>query len=419
MTPVRIIDGTYTAKTYKPGLTFPYRIAIPETESSSYALLVEHDGQNNANVHALLRLAEEGAAPYTVSIGVSPGYLIMPDGTTRDMRLNSYDLFDREYSDFLVYELIPHITDTYAIVIDPRPEYHIISGGSSGGISAFCAAWFHPEVFRCVYMSSPSFLAMGRGNEIPYLIRKYETKPLRIYEEYSENEPNDYFGGSYAIDIEARDALTFAGYDFTYVYFPGEGHCSQYRNEDSAYVRMKWLLRNEPITYQHSPRVNVLLPEHAEWKPADVFPVIESPTHAQLSPLYRHVVPSADGLAWYAADPEDDIIYQYINRDRIRTEDRLLHAMLHTIPRTGIRGAIDMAVDKTDRLYVLTSIGIQCVRAYGLIDIILGLPDNTEPLAVAVTDALYVKTAGGCYKRALHEACTAAVTERRHISYYD
>ena len=37
-----------------------------------------------------------------------------------------------------------------------------------------------------------------------------------------------------------------------------------------------------------------------------------------------------------------------------------------------VKGAIDMAVDHTDRLFVLTEMGIQCVRSFGLIDVTAG-----------------------------------------------
>ena len=79
-----------------------------------------------------------------------------------------------------------------------------------------------------------------------------------------------------------------------------------------------------------------------------------------------------------------------------------------------------MAVDRADRLYVLTAIGIQCVRSYGLIDVILDLPDASKPLGIAVADALYVKTENGIYKRALCAVCTEDTEEkRRFVSYYD
>ena len=213
MTEIRYEKGVLTGQTYKPGVRFEFQVAIPCAKVDSFALMVDHDGQNDAHVAVLRQLADEGKAPYCVCVGVCPGSRPMADGSLRYMRLNSYDLFDSEYGDFLVYELIPYISRTFGINFSDSPDLHAVGGGSSGGISAFTVAWFHPDYFHRVYMSSPSFLAMGRGNEIPVLIRKCETKPLRIYEEWSENEPNAYFGWIRPIDEEAAAALTFAGYD--------------------------------------------------------------------------------------------------------------------------------------------------------------------------------------------------------------
>lgn len=79
-----------------------------------------------------------------------------------------------------------------------------------------------------------------------------------------------------------------------------------------------------------------------------------------------------------------------------------------------------MAVDRADRLYVLTAIGIQCVRSFGLIDVILELPDATDPIGIAVTDALYVKTANGIYRRELQSICIEeSAAKRKFASYYD
>ena len=419
MTELNYIDGHIIGRNYKPGLHFDFRIAVPVCEAEEVALLVEHDGLNDANVNALLRLADEGAAPYCISVGVAPGNLPMSDGSQRNMRMNSDDLFDREYGDFLVYELLPYITETYSLRISSSPDLHLISGGSSGGISAFVVAWFHPDYFRRVYMSSPSFLAMGRGNEIPYLIRKYETKPLRIYEEYSENEPNDYFGWSRAIDEEARAALLFANYDFRCEYFPGEGHCSRYRDENEAYRRMKWLFGAASGSC-NSPRVNQVIPTDSRWERCEAFPASRTHERTALDDRFDMTAASNDGLAWYCANRHEDIVYMF-PADATGADARgLLHAALHTIPRYEPKGAIDMAVDRSDRLFVLTAIGIQCVRSYGLIDVILALPDESAPLAVAVTDALYVKTEQGIYRRTL---CDASLTEnaerRRFVSYYD
>ena len=94
--------------------------------------------------------------------------------------------------------------------------------------------------------------------------------------------------------------------------------------------------------------------------------------------------------------------------------------MLHTIPHQKIKGAIDMAVDKTDRLFALTEIGIQCVRTFGAIDVILDLPDNSNAQRIAITDALYVQTENGIYKRELcKEHITESEEKRQQTNYYD
>ena len=274
-------------------------------------------------------------------------------------------------------------------------------------------------------MSSPSFLAMGRGNEIPYLIRKYETKPLRIYEEYSENEPNDYFGWSRAIDEETREALAFAGYDFKCAYFPEEGHGSRYRQIDEAYLRNEWIWRDWNVAKitapRNSSRIDKVITAESRWEICDIFPSKENTAPpAALSEHFDKVVLSNDGQAWYVANTNDDVVLMFVNGGKISTEKGLLHATLHTIPGIYPKGAIDMAVDTADRLFVLTSIGVQCVRSFGLIDVILDLPDRAIPLEIAVSDALYVRTESGIYKRVLCEVCTKSDEQpRKFVSYYD
>lgn len=424
MTNIKIIQGSLVGTRYKPDIQFDFVISIPEKNVEEYALLIEHDGQNDANVNSILKLADEGKAPYCVSIGVKPGNLVMADGTVRGMRMNSYDLFDREYADFIVYELIPYISVTYTLKFSSSPDMHMVSGGSSGGISAFVIAWFHPEYFHRIYMSSPSFLAMGRGNEIPYLIRKYETKPFRVYQEMSENEPNDYFGWSGGIDQETDRGLIFAGYDYRSERFLGEGHCSRRRDQEEAYKRNEWLWNDYKIKPVKAPansaRVDKVIPFGSRWERCETYPKKNPLDIPKALEFYETVVLSADKLAWYAANKTDDVVYMHLANDKISTEKRILHATLHTIPRIYPKGAIAMATDAVDRLYVLTAIGIQCVRSFGLIDVILDLPDNSEPVDIAITDALYVKTEQGVYCRALCDDCTDfANLTRKYAGYYD
>lgn len=424
MTEIRKEIGSLTGKKYKPGMLFKFELAIPMAGAEKFAMLVDHDGLHESNVSSMRALADEGKAPYCVNIGVKPGRMVLPDGTVRDMRMNSYDLFDREYSDFLVYELIPYIAEEYSLNFYENADMRMVSGGSSGGISAFAIAWFHPEYFHRVYMSSPSFLSMGRGNELPYLIRKYETKPLRVYEEISEEEPNDYFGWSRGIDEETAKGLQFAKYDFECKYFPGEGHCSRYNNEESAYERNEWLWRDwdtKPIIAPaNSKRVDRVIPQGSKWEECSDFPEAAEVTVPEELSSYGKVVLSNDKIAYYCANKNEDIVYSHMNYGELSSEKRLLHATLHTIPRFEPKGAIDMAVSRTDRLFVLTSIGVQCVRSYGLVDVMLDLPDGATPLEIAVTDKLYVRTEAGIYCRELCSDCvTDSEEKRKNISYYD
>lgn len=416
--------GELVGKKYKPQMRFAYRLAIPAEWAAEgapeAALLIEHDGLNEENAAALLSLAREGKAPFTVCVGVEPGILEMPDGSVRGMRMNSYDLFDSEYGDFIVYELVPHVVCAHSLRISPSAGMHAVSGGSSGGISAFVAAWFHPEFFRRVYMSSPSFLAMGRGNELPYLIRKYETKPLIVYQEMSENEPDDYFGCSYPIDLEAKKALEFSGYDFECKFFPGEGHCSRYHDLGEALIRFERLWRlwrsNEGAVRALSPRVARIISAGEPWERCEKF--VKAERKKAYAPGYRSACVSSDGNMVYAAPERGDTVYALTEGGAC-----LVHALLHTLPRRS-PDVMDMTVSADDRLFVLTESGIQCVRSFGLIDAILDLPDAAAPQAISFGQSdpeyLYVKTEAGIWRRrTLVTGALAENTPRAAQSYYD
>ena len=116
---------------------------------------------------------------------------------------------------------------------------------------------------------------------------------------------------------------------------------------------------------------------------------------------------SSEDFLWYAGRKNEDILYKFPKRDGGALEKGHLHGTLHTIPRYEPKGAIDMVVDPGDRLFVLTAIGVQCMRSYGLVDVILDLPDDAKPLAINVTDALYVKTEKGIYRRVLTDECVS------------
>ncbi|MBR4881741.1 MAG: hypothetical protein IKU19_07390, partial [Clostridia bacterium] len=248
----KFFEGTHTSAIYD-GAVFPYRLLVPDSPAEEYALVVGHDFLNEGEALAMQELAASGEAPPCIFIGVIPANLsaTLEGGFDRNLRMNTYDVFSDKYPNFIVDELVPALSEKYGLKISASPDMHMVSGGSSGGMSAWNLAWQRNDYFRRVYMSSPSFLSMCRGDEMLNLMRKFETKPIRVFVDYSEIEPDDYFGSSYCVADASVRALRFAGYDMMDDYHPGEGHCSRHTSYEDALVRMRFLWRDwqtEPVT---------------------------------------------------------------------------------------------------------------------------------------------------------------------------
>ena len=199
--------GEYTGTHLRTGVRYAWRMRVP-AEDGPFGLIVTHDGLNEAQANAAFALAKTGEMPPCAVLGVSPGVMppSLPGGAERNMRFNDYDMFDSRYADFLVDELIPALTEKFGLNISPLPDMHMICGGSSGGISAWNGVWFRNDYFRRAYLSSPTFSAMARGNIAPVQMRLFETKPIRVYIDWSEDEPDDYFGSSYCAARRCRSS---------------------------------------------------------------------------------------------------------------------------------------------------------------------------------------------------------------------
>ena len=112
----REYSGQYASADIRSGTVYSYRIYVPNIFSEAeLAVLVTHDGLNEAEAEGMARLYEEKEAPPCVIVGLTPGIMhpSMPGGAPRDMRFNDYDIFSSEYVDFLVDEFIPYIKDKY------------------------------------------------------------------------------------------------------------------------------------------------------------------------------------------------------------------------------------------------------------------------------------------------------------------
>src|SRR5207302_4008564 len=113
-----------------------------------------------------------------------------------------------------------------------------IAGSSSGGNGAFNAAWSHPNGFRRVLSFIGGFTNLRGDHIYPSLVRKMETKPLRVFLQDGTQDVNVY--SNYELSL----ALQHAGYDSTLV-IGTEAHNSKH---GSAILpdTLRWLWRDYP-----------------------------------------------------------------------------------------------------------------------------------------------------------------------------
>ena len=80
-------------------------------------------------------------------------------------------------------------------------------------------------------------------------------------------------------------------------------------------------------------------------------------------------------------------------------------ASLHVSTDFRSPGVLDMCVDSGDRIYAATELGIQCVRSYGLVDVILLNPERS-----AAVRSLHLEEGGKLY------ALSSDTAYVRHLS---
>jgi sugar lactone lactonase YvrE len=185
-----------------------------------------------------------GEMPVTVGVFVRPGDTPAPmKGTLgRRNRDLEYDGVNDDNVRFLVDELLPYVATTYSLKLSTNGNDRCMSGGSSGGIAAFVAAWHRPEAFSRVYVASGSFVAFRGGHEFPTMVRKFEAKPIRGYFTTATHDMENCAGDWFLLDQEMDKALKFAGYDYLFRIVDGHhvaGYMENWR-EAMAYLWKGW-----------------------------------------------------------------------------------------------------------------------------------------------------------------------------------
>jgi enterochelin esterase family protein len=187
-------------------------------------------------------LVHEGSVPPLVAVFVQPGETGpgLPIYGGAGNRSVEYDATDDSYARFLVDELIPAIAAMQPIALDP--ERRAICGISSGGQCAFTAAWHRPDQFRKVISHCGSFVDLRGGHAWPYVVRREDSRPLRVYLQTGLHDLDIVFGSWLQANRALAAALAYRGYDHQYV--EGDGGHNLVHGGACLPDALRWLWRD-------------------------------------------------------------------------------------------------------------------------------------------------------------------------------
>ncbi|MES2793409.1 MAG: alpha/beta hydrolase-fold protein [Planctomycetota bacterium] len=230
-------QGAVTQHQWKDSKVFPgtdrdYWIYVPSQydKTKPASLMIFQDGgayvneKNDFRVPVVFdNLIHKKEMPVTIGIFLSPGAVPAadPNQKPRSNRSFEYDSLGDQYAKFLIEEFLPEIDKSYNISKDPAQR--AICGISSGGICAWTVAWERPDQFGKVLSHVGSFTNIRGGNVYPFLIRKTEHKPIRVFLQEGSGDLDNLHGNWPLANQEMAAALKFAKYDYKFEYGDG-GH---------------------------------------------------------------------------------------------------------------------------------------------------------------------------------------------------
>jgi enterochelin esterase-like enzyme len=138
-----------------------------------YPLLLLNDGQDMQGLQlksTLEKLMEESAIEEMIVAGVVAGDRMQEYGVAAKKDYLKRGSKAKEYTRYLVTELLPYLI--YKYPIDPDASNHSIAGCSMGGLSALDIGWNHPKVFQKVGVFSGSLWWRKRDNKSAFFSEK-------------------------------------------------------------------------------------------------------------------------------------------------------------------------------------------------------------------------------------------------------
>ena len=377
-------------------------------------LLVCLDGVLFNAITVMQNLIRSGEMPVTIGLFVQPGVIYARSGAQQRVqrynRSNEFDRVDGTFARFLEEEVLPLVATLKCsggqpLLISSNPNNRAITGASSGAICAFSAAWFRPDLFRRVYSSVGTFVAMRGGNQYPWIIRKTEPKPLRIYLQDGVNDAwNPLFGEWWEANQLMESALDFAGYELFFKWDRG-GHSIKHGTALFPDA-MRWLWRGWPAAVEcgssRNDMLQALLPEQQvahrsqPWQryslTAEERALFEEACKSPLEAI------SPGGWSKAVAQKGSMWIYSYTANNPgspdTEWENGLEFYYLHSAPN-------QIAFDTEGNLYVASEIGIQVCDHNGRVRAILNGPKGSVERMLFIGNRLIVESGGELFCREL------------------
>ncbi len=409
------VDSISVSKVY-PGTKHTYSVCLSRQTSGEVGLMLCFDGDVFAARSVVDSLVESRRMPPVAMVFLNPGVVADDSGRVlRYNRSNEFDAIDGRMAEFIEAELLPKVTDRLAqkgIAISASPDMHAVMGASSGGIAAFTLAWQRPDLFRRVYCSVGTFVAMRGGDGYPALVRKTEPRPLRIFlHDGSKDAWNPLFGHWFEYNQLMLSALEFAGYQVAHKWDDG-GHSiiGGIREFPEA---MSWLWSDwqTPLKAGSSGNdmLQSLLVDGEEWTVATE--KVEFPEHnilkAYAGRTYRvakncSLAISPDNKTVVESEPGSDWLVASIVDGRGSLTCRQRFYWLHNVAHTADTTVRQMAFDAGGNLFVATNMGVQVCDQNGRVRAILPMPKGRAAERLMLkADCLYVESGGMVYMRRL------------------
>lgn len=226
-----VTKHTWTSKIFE-GTVRDYLIYVPAQydKAKPACVMVFQDGAGYAKEDGQFRvpvvfdnLIHKRQMPVTIGIFINPG--VVPAAAAgekpRANRSFEYDSLGDQYARFLLEEILPEVSKQYNL--SQKAEDRAIGGISSGGICAWTVAWERPDAFSKVLSHVGSFTNIRGGHVYHALIRKTESKPIRIFMQDGSGDLDNLHGNWPLANQEMAAALKFAKYDYRFEFGDG-GH---------------------------------------------------------------------------------------------------------------------------------------------------------------------------------------------------